>query len=560
MKQFIVLLVFGVCGVGLRAQEVAAVVKDKVRINGGLSANQTFYTVRGIENRRDPFYWAINGNLNINIGQLALPFSVTFNQQEIKFVRPQPFNQFGVSPKYKWITVHAGYRTLQFSELTLAGNMFLGTGIELQPDNYPLEFRAVYGRFSRAIRPDNAGFFNSQPAFERWGYGAKVTLKKKETVADIIVFRAKDRAHSLDSAIAKAAGITPAENLVMGFNVRTRINHFSFDLQYAFSAYTRDSHAEEVVLNTYSYLNNLGQIYMPRASTQVNGAIINKIGYSGNSFQLDLTYRRIGPDYRTMGSTFLNNDLRDITLNVAKPFFENKIQLSAGGGVQKNNLDNTKQIHMHRLVGNANCTYTPTSRLNFNINYANFSTQTRQSAFTTNTYDQIDSLFYLQVTNNAGFSVSYNPGKSQSISTLVLNTNYQKARDNNAGNSQFYNINFSDQLNFTNQKLTLNAGINFSQNIMPSQDHVMVGPALSVVKSVKEIRLTLSGTWQQVYNNEILQSVMFNSRLNCQATVKKKSVFGVDFSYLARNTKSEGMPGFHEWRAGINYRYSFNIL
>src|SRR5690606_41685729 len=62
-------------------------------------------------------------------------------------------SQFGISPSYKWIKLHLGYRNISFSPLVFDGQSFMGTGIELTPKN--LYFGAFYGRLNKAISEEN---------------------------------------------------------------------------------------------------------------------------------------------------------------------------------------------------------------------------------------------------------------------------------------------------------------------------------------------------------------------------------------------------------------------
>ncbi|MBK7666968.1 MAG: hypothetical protein IPJ32_06170 [Sphingobacteriaceae bacterium] len=41
--------------------------KDMVKVSGGLNYSSVFYNADGIPNRRQPFTWFLNGNLNVNI-------------------------------------------------------------------------------------------------------------------------------------------------------------------------------------------------------------------------------------------------------------------------------------------------------------------------------------------------------------------------------------------------------------------------------------------------------------------------------------------------------------
>jgi hypothetical protein len=88
----------------------------------------------------------------------------------------------------------------------------------------------------------------------------------------------------------------------------------------------------------------------------------------------------------------------------------------------------------------------------------------------------------------------------------------------------------------------------------------MAGPAVSVVKSVKDVRMVFSSSWQHAFTNDNLKSRLFNARINCNYTFKKKHLFSADLSYLSRQAMDEGTPSFHEWRGGLTYRYTFDLL
>jgi len=114
----------------LDAQDLSQVGrKGGVSLTGGLSAFGALYTTDLGDPRMAPLTWGLSGRLNVNIYEVQLPFSFIFSEKERDF--RQPFNQFGVSPRYKWITAHIGHRTMQMSELTMSGQRFLGGGLEL---------------------------------------------------------------------------------------------------------------------------------------------------------------------------------------------------------------------------------------------------------------------------------------------------------------------------------------------------------------------------------------------------------------------------------------------
>src|SRR5687768_8228567 len=75
-------------------------VKKGVSMNGSINASTTAYKANGIESRRDPLAWYLNGNINMNLFGYDMPFSFSYSNQGKNY--SQPFNQFRFAPAYKW--------------------------------------------------------------------------------------------------------------------------------------------------------------------------------------------------------------------------------------------------------------------------------------------------------------------------------------------------------------------------------------------------------------------------------------------------------------------------
>ncbi|HXH19034.1 MAG TPA: hypothetical protein VNJ07_08110, partial [Chitinophagales bacterium] len=120
-----------------------------VSLSGSLSVFAQAYRVNGREARRDKFTWRISGNPTLKAGDFQLPlhFLVGSYQDALK----QPFNKIGISPSYRWLTVHLGYNSVDFSKLVVSQRTFLGAGIELNPSIVRLGF--IYGRWQKAVNP-----------------------------------------------------------------------------------------------------------------------------------------------------------------------------------------------------------------------------------------------------------------------------------------------------------------------------------------------------------------------------------------------------------------------
>ena len=102
-----------------------------VTVSGGLNAYAGLYRSGGIAGRNQPNPFGLSGAITVSLpGGITLPFSGVLGNQGTSF--RQPFNQFGLSPSYKWATVHAGYRNVTFSPFTLARPYFFGRGCRAQ--------------------------------------------------------------------------------------------------------------------------------------------------------------------------------------------------------------------------------------------------------------------------------------------------------------------------------------------------------------------------------------------------------------------------------------------
>lgn len=538
--------------------------QEKFRISGGLNGSAIGYHAWGTDARRDPFYWLMGGNLTLSYWKITAPFSFSVSQQDQTFRYPQPFNQFGISPSYKYITLHLGYRSMNFSEFTLAGNIFLGVGADVAPPNTGVKVSAMYGRLAKARLEGGINDLEYGIAsYERWGYGTKVTLGKNGQEVDLIVFRGRDDPGSLPDSAAAQLGIKPAENFVWGVNVRQNLgSRVTVNAEYAMSAYTQDVRDPEVTLSHHRYANFLGGLYNPTVSSQFNGAFQGQVAYQAGAYQLNAKYRRLGPDYRTMGSPFMTNDFEDITGGVGTALMQGRLNLSGNAGVQRNNLTGTQAATMKRFIGSANVAYTFSQQVSANISYSNFNSSSKQERFYQQSQtDRIDSLLYLQVTNSLNGGVNWNLASADSTTqSLSLTGNYQVASDNQGSKSVFYTANVGYQWNLTPRDFTLATSVNFNSNKVAGIENLSGGPMVSVSKLFlkKVLKTSLATAYIQTWQAQASTGDNLTARATCAYATKSKHTFGVDVSYLQRNGRGAMAQSFTEVRGGITYNYSFS--
>jgi hypothetical protein len=246
MRGFLIIIHFiFILTIVSKSQDLEQIGKEKpVKFSGGLTVLGNFYQVSGIEPRSKPFLWSINGSPTITVLGVSFPFYFNIGAQNRSF--SQPFNQFGVSPRYKWLTTHIGYRSLNFSNYTLSGIVMLGGGLEIRTKKF--RFGAIAGRINKAVREDTTqSFIAPQPAYKRMGFSAKIGVGTESNYFDLIVLKAKDEGASYVDAPLR---LKPAENVVLGVNSKLLLfKHINLGFEVAGSAYTRNNLLDSINFN-----------------------------------------------------------------------------------------------------------------------------------------------------------------------------------------------------------------------------------------------------------------------------------------------------------------------
>jgi len=553
--KFLLAIILSTSCLIFNAQDVKVLqsVYDNIGVSGSFGAVGTFYNVNGIEARRDPFFWQTNASLNISAKGVSIPFSATFSQQQRSFT--QPFNQFGLSPAFKSFKTHLGFRSMRFSEFSLNGNQFLGVGVEYAPSKGLVSAKALVGRFAKAVDGYYSdGLVIGTPSYERWGYGANVTIGTQANNLGIVFFRAKDMESSLTN-FQNDATIKPGQNLVFGFNTKQKIaKHWTFDAEIDWSAYTNDTRLEPAVLEGYSYINNLGSLFEANTSSSLNKALRANLNYKNKKFTTKLGYRRIDPGYKTMGSVYLNNDFEDVTAKFSFKFFQNKIGLSTSGGLQRNNLDDSKLAEMLRLIGSISASIVPNEKWNFALNYANYNTQTRMSLISTSIAE--DTLRYAQITSNASVRATRNLVIGNNRGSIFGMANVQEAKINGQVNTEFYGANLGGNYSFTQQKLILALSVSANKNKTPTTEITAFGPNLSVGKafSKNKLKLTAAGSYLKSLSFNTNAGVIINAKIGAKYALNKAHSFFVNSSWAKR---SDPTKNYTEMITTIGYKYNF---
>jgi hypothetical protein len=560
VKRLLILIIPVFITGSLQGQNLEGLSKQKpVTLSGGITARAILYDANGIVNRRQPFSYTFTGSPTISIlNSFTIPLAFTYSEQDRSF--RQPFNQFGMSPYYKWITVHAGYRNINYSQFTLGGHTFLGAGVELHPGIFRFGF--ISGRFNRAT-PVDTSVRSFQPyTYSNHGIAGKIGIGKGSNFFEVSMLKAKDDSSSVHPRTEFKGMVTPAENIVIGINGQIKfLKDFTFAIEAATSLYTRNLNNRTALSDSANkgFTKILGSFINTNVTTERYNAIQSSLGFHQKIFSARLQYRRVDPDYKSMGGYFFNSDIENVTFAPSLNLLKNKFKFGGSIGYQHDNLKKQKQTTSSRIIGSANLTTEFNDHFGIDFSYSNYSnTQLRKTILLGNTFR------IAQVSKNYSFTPRYILATEKYVHSLVFSANYNvfssvdKTIDNLSDTkSNNYLLNY--QITLVPKNLTYIFNLNYTDVKSASYEDGNYGVTLGVNKVMNNSKLTMGwlGSFLKGLHGKST-GLILNQNVNVNYRINKHHGFGTTLSYI--NNKSQQTlvtPSYSEWQADLNYRYVF---
>ena len=552
----LVLFLFAACYLA-KSQDLGQIAKQKpFVINGTVGLGLGTYNVNGIPARQRDFSYIFNGAPTLTVYGVSFPFSVVVSDQQRSYT--QPFNQYGISPTYKWVTFHAGWQSLEFSPFTLAGHNFLGGGIELNPGR--LRFGFVYGRFNKAIEEDlnQPLALAQQAAYKRTGYSTKLGWGTERNHVDLIFLNAKDHVGSL-SATPISTELSPSENMVLGISSKfSFLKHFVFDMDVSGSIYTRNVLSDTVKNLKLDKVDFIKDLITLNASTQLLMAAQTSIGYSASSYDVRFKYRRVDPDYKSMGAYYFETDVQNYTVEGMLRLMKGQLQLGGSFGLQNDNILHDKPVRSNRKIGAANISFNKPD-YGFDLRYTNFGiTQDRG-------LNPIIDMFRVARTNhNLSTVLRYSINDEYLSQGFVLVGNLQSLVDlneltkpNSKSNSK--TVNLSYQLGLPKKSFSVNANLSYTVAEVTFGKSIFYGPTLGINQMLNKgnLGLNASVSYQLQRNNSIDAGNIFNANFNGSYRLGKRDAANLSLNYLKSNSKDITLPSFNELRSNLGLTHSF---
>lgn len=540
---------------------------EGVKVSGGLGATGNAYFTDNDMSLVDPYTYVLSGNMALDLYGINIPVFFSYSNATLNH-SGQPLNIVGLSPSYKNLTVHLGYRSMSFSTYTLSGITFLGAGVEYSYKS--LSVAAMGGRLLRAVEYDSTSV-NIIPSYERWGEGMSLGYSKDGSSIKGIVFYAKDQLQSIDPVPYNIA-LTPQENLVYSLDIRRQLSKvISFNAEGAMSAWTKDiRHTENAESNSI----RKKIFFMPeRSSTQYYQAYKTGINFQFDLFQCGLGYERVEPEYHTLGAYNISNDFENVTVNGSTALFKKKLAVSASIGRQRDDLNGEKMSRMNRTVGSLSLNYKASERLSLSGGYSGFNSMLKvkpiEQEYVQNTvYDQLDTMNVIQVTQSYNAGANYTLFESDRIShRLSGNSIYQKA-DSKQGSNRFGNNMTNGMLGYSVQwkesGINLGLSLNGSQSSYATGESVYAGAGLTAGTSVWDRKLSISigSNLSNNYQHGQRVAMLYSASNTYSLRLAKQHSLSLSLRYSGRIQQQESDLGMYnhninEYIGMIGYRYSF---
>ena len=535
--------------------------KEYLRISGSLQAGLRWNNISGITARTDPFQGQVNASLLVDFLGIKGPLSAAFSDGNTTYRLPA-YAFYGFSPSYKWIQLHFGDRSLSFSPYTLNGHNFKGVGVELTPGKF--YFGAMHGRLRRARLSEAGAIQNLDPIYRRVGSSIKVGYDDGDNKIGAILFRGRDDENSI--TVPDSSLLRPQDNLVLEFQGQKQLGDlFNVAFNIAHSALTRDQTAPLVNDPSGGFNGTILGLFKPRSSTAYNQAYNFSIGFQPEFAQFNLRFERLGAGYRSLGTLAFLNDTEQVSLGANTAILNNKVNVAANFGLQRNGLSDNTTTDGSRFIGSLNLGVTFSQRLTSSIAVSNFNYTLRQRVNTV-PFVVVDSIVIVQSNLNAQVATTYLLDE-EGRSSLTFSGAYQTANTVNGDEieattqNDFYSAVAAYAWNSEERRLGLTLSLVANRTDFGDVQSTIFSPSLALQKGIIEEKWTLDieGSYSGVRTNGSGSNQVVETRLGSLFEIGEKQMLRFQISYVNNRSTVTDSPftAFQDWNGSLNYRLSF---
>lgn len=548
----IVLIAFGT--VQTRAQDLSAFTKEKpVRVSGSFNANANYLQSNSYVT--DPLGYHASLQLNFSFYNLfTIPLNFSYGSYGSGF-NTISINRFGISPAYKSLRVHGGYRSFALSPYLMNGVTILGGGIEWSPK----KFHLLVFHGNMADRYNLGGEFiqfkdEKIEFYKRRTSGIKIGIGKPSNRFSVMMFHAEDNPQSGTMDTLLKYNIKPKENVVFGSDLNFQFfKIISLQANAAASVLTNDVNGKPIDANEEEakWIDRASILTAINTTSRYAFAYDAQLSIRIKTIQLGLKYQHVDPYYSSLGLAFLQSNYDNYLATLHGSLFRNKLIVFSNFGLQYTNVNGFTGLPQKRLVQTTNVNWNISKSLTYTLNYTNMNQNTNVSVEEVN-----DSL---QLTTNAqgwNTGLMFRLGKidlkphqfniSYSHNTFDVIHYDETTSGNTTRNGLFgYRYNLKD-------KWSLGTSLNYNDFTLPDRKAgTRYGLILNYSKFFNQkLSLRIQSGYRFNLTDQVRDGYVLNGSFHLTWKPAKKHQFNFSLNAFSRQTKIQAPKNEFSYRIG----------
>lgn len=317
-----------------------------VRMSGDIVVSSDLYGAAGIQARRPGSSWRASLTPQLTfLGEFTVGLDILLSSEGNQL--RQNMSQFGLNPRYKWVTLHIGDFGRGYSSYSVQGMRVRGAGLDLRPGIFRLSVQG--GQVQRAVAAGAGGM-----AYQRNLYAASIGVgREQSSFIDFIVVKTKDDPSSLSQALQDTTLLDtipvalrprydtrPQENVVLATQGQLLLfsRRLSVKGEFASAVITRDVQSPAANGDSVPGGGVLGGLVPLTLSTSADYAWKLDGSYTLGSAALRAGYEYVGPGFTSLGLAYVINDRRAYTLGGNVRLLGNRLSLQGQVQHQNDNL------------------------------------------------------------------------------------------------------------------------------------------------------------------------------------------------------------------------------
>ncbi|MBP7184253.1 MAG: hypothetical protein KBA06_02005 [Saprospiraceae bacterium] len=408
----------------------------------------SFFTDRSNSTDKSIFGYSLSAGVTLSFKNFSLPFNVIYSDRQATFNGPKNvFARLGISPKYKFLTLHAGYRTYNLSPYILNGCYVLGGGFDVKLKAF--KFSTYYGRIENDNNlPPTLFYKKDLSPYKRNILAFRIGFEKTNSLFEIVATKAHDKKDSKLADSLSLYSVFPGQNFALGTNLRFKFfKHLVLEGNGAASATTSNINALPIndanankTLDKYKFLLTVNE------SSTYAFAYQARIGLDYNKWGIGFRYQKIDPFYAAWGLNYIIADIKQYTSELRFTAFENNFQFNGSFGIESNNTKTIKSTSQIRKIANASASVVLSKNSNLYLSFNNFNTNPQPEWS-----EGVDSLQLSTQSKslNGSYSKRWGPkDKTNNISANIVFSDYYTFYTLNQQESSSSNKTWTNQVSY----------------------------------------------------------------------------------------------------------------